>query len=167
MTIFLMLDKNGSKFKGFNDINDANFNKDKGWIRCESFAFGGEVAHADAHSSGSHQVSGRTYQPGKVRHLLSSTAALAHQAMVQNTDLEITVAMTRPVKKSGGTEEHAYLTYKFIGANICSQKVFADDSPGKAYMEELEFTCAQVQISADDDHTGEKTESEDKARLTK
>lgn len=164
--IFGKFKVNGKDVKGFNDVEDATYKAANGWIRLYDFEFEGKVAQSDAHSGSSVQVSGRDYTDVFVTQHLSSSTAIFHKAMVENTDLEIEIHLTRP-KKGGSNAQAAFVKYKFTGANITNQKNVSSDSSGKAYQEELDFSFAQVVVSTDDDHSGEKTESEDASRVSK
>ncbi len=164
--IFGKFKVNGKEVKGFNDIEDATYKAGNGWIRLYDFEFEGAVAQSDAHSGSSVQVSGRNYTDVFVTQHLSSSTAIFHKALVENTDLEIEIHLTRPAK-GGSNAQRMFAKYKFIGANITNQKNVSSDTSGKAYLEELDFSFAQVVVSADDDHSGEKTESEDAGRVSK
>jgi type VI protein secretion system component Hcp len=159
---------NGSDIKGFNDIEDKTYKTSNGWIRGYQFEFEGAVRQSGSHSGSSVQVSGRDYTDTFFTHHLSSATAAIHKAMVENKDLVIEVHLTRPAKGGGAVgEQKPYAKYKFTGANITNQKSIASDSAGEGYMEEVDFSFAQVVVAADDDHSGEKTESEDAGRVSK
>lgn len=165
--IFIKFKVAGKTVAGFNDVDDAEYKKEKGWIRAYNFTFEGSVAQDAANSSGSHQVSGRHYSDVEITHALSSASAIIHKAMVENTDLEIDVHLTRPAKAGNTKAERAYTKYHFVGANITNQKTRASDSGGEAYKEDVDFSFAQIVVNSDDDSTGEKTESEDATRVSK
>lgn len=163
--IFFKVINQGKAIKGNNDKSDQEYKKENSWIRGYSYTFGGQVVLSGLASSGSHQVSGREYQTVQISHMVDSATPQLFKAWVENTKLDIEVHLTRSVVEGNTPHEKGYLTYKFTGAKISTISHAASDQAGQAYMEVLGFTFNQLVMNADDDSTGEKTESEDKINV--
>jgi type VI protein secretion system component Hcp len=159
--IFVKIANAGKFIKGYNDVTDKEYSKDKNWIRAYTYAFEGEVVLSKLGGQGAHQVSGREYQRVIFTHLLSSASVSLFKTLVENTSLEIDVHLTRSARAGGSTQEMAYTKYKFKGAKISHVKHTAVEQGGQAYLEEVGFKFNQIIFSADDDTTGEKPEAED------
>lgn len=159
--IFVKVSNAGKFVKGYNDVTDKEYSKDKNWLRAYDFAFEGEVVLSKMGGAGSHQVSGREYKRVSFKHLLSSASTTFFKLMVENTAVEIDIHLTRSAKHGGSTAELGYTKYKFKGAKISSVKHVARDEGGHAYLEDVGFKFNQVVISSDDDTTGEKPEADD------
>jgi hypothetical protein len=60
--IFVKISNAGKFIKGYNDVTDKEYSKDKNWIRTYTYAFEGEVVLSKLGGQGAHQVSGREYK---------------------------------------------------------------------------------------------------------
>lgn len=159
--LFANFDLEGKKFKGFNDRNDEEYNQGKGWVRIFDFKMDGRVVYSSLAQGGSQHSSAREYGSPTLLTPIGSLTPQIWKAMVENTKLTIEVHLTRSVVEGKTPHEKAYMKYKFTGAKICSIHNVAPDKDGQPYMEEIKLSFNQVTWSADDDTTGEKTESED------